>query len=52
MTKSKIEFQDIPEPAQEFRAVWSTAWGENGDLITFHSMEQFKQNKTYYFRYT
>ena len=47
MSNSKIEFQDEPEPSQEFRAVWSTAWGEDGDLVTFHSIEQFKQNMTY-----
>ena len=47
MSKSKIEFQDEPEPAQEFRAVWSSAWGEDSDLVTFKSIEQFKQNMTY-----
>ena len=47
MSKSMVEFQDEPEPAQEFRAVWSSAWGEDSDLVTFKSIEQFKQNMTY-----
>ena len=33
----------IEEPSQEFRAVWSSPWGGDSDLITFHSEEQFKQ---------
>ena len=47
MSTSKIEFQDDQKPAQEFRAAWSSPWGGDSDLITFTSIEQFKNNMTY-----
>ena len=47
MTKSKVEFQETEEPSQQFRGVWSSPWGGDADLITFHSEEQFKKNMTY-----
>jgi uncharacterized lipoprotein YddW (UPF0748 family) len=37
----------IEEPSQEFRAVWSSPWGGDADLITYESEEQFKTNMTY-----
>ena len=43
MTKSKVEFQETKEPSQQFRGVWSSPWGGDADLITFHSEEQFKK---------
>ena len=47
MSKSIVEFQQNEEPSQQFRAVWSSPWGGDEALITFHSEEQFKQNMTY-----
>ena len=50
MSKSIIEFQEISEPSQQFRGVWSTPLAGNlgdEDIITFKSEEQFKQNMTY-----
>ena len=47
MSKSKVEFQETVEPPQQFRAVWSSPWGGDSDLITFKSEEQFKKNMTY-----
>ena len=47
MSKSIIEFQDENEPPQEFRTVWVSAWGGDEDLVTFTSIEQFKENMTY-----
>ena len=47
MSKSLIEFQDEKEPSQEFRTVWVSAWGGDADLVTFSSIEQYKENMTY-----
>ena len=47
MSKSIIEFQDESESPQEFRAVWVSPWGGDGDLVPFKSEEQFKENMTY-----
>ena len=49
MSQSIIELkdEDIPEPSKEFRGVWSSPWGGDSDLVTFESIEQFKQNMTY-----
>ena len=40
MSKSIIEFQEISEPSQQFRGVWSTPLAGNlgdADIITFKS---------------
>ncbi len=47
MSKSMIEFQDEKEPPQEFRTAWVSPWGGDADLVTFTSVEQFKENMTY-----
>ena len=47
ISKSIIDYQDTVEPAQEFRAAWSSPWGGDADLVTFISVEQFKDNMTY-----
>ena len=41
LSQLKVEFQETVEPSQQFRAVWSSPWGGDSDLITFHSEEQF-----------
>jgi len=46
-SKSLVEFQETLEQSQQLRAVWSSPWGGDADLITFKSEEQFKQNMTY-----
>ena len=46
-SKSILEFQETLEPSQEFRAAWASPWGGDSDLVTFSSIEQFKQNMTY-----
>ena len=46
-TKSIEEFIDSNEPSQEFRGVWVSPAGGDRELITFKSIDQFKQNMTY-----
>ena len=45
--KGNNNFVIVKEPEQEFRAVWSSPWGGDSDLITYESQEQFKNNMTY-----
>ena len=47
ISNSIIEFQETVEPSQQFRGVWSSPWGGDADLITFHSEEQFKKDMNY-----
>ena len=47
MSKSIVEYNDINEPPQEFRAVRSSPWGGDEDLIRFNSIDEFKNNMIY-----
>ena len=47
LSKSIIEFKDSDERPQEFRAVWSSPWGGDEDLITYTSAQDFKKNMLY-----
>ena len=47
MSKSIIEFQDSKGSSQEFRGVWVSPWGGDSDLVSFVTIEQFKENMTY-----
>ena len=47
MSKSFLEYNDVKEPPQDFRAVWSSPWGGDEDLIRFNSIDEFKNNMIY-----
>ena len=47
MSKSILEYNDVKEPPQDFRAVWSSPWGGDEDLIRFNSIDEFKNNMIY-----
>jgi uncharacterized lipoprotein YddW (UPF0748 family) len=47
MSKSIVEFNDVYEPSQQFRAIWVSGFGGDEDLVTFQSIEQFKKNMIY-----
>jgi len=47
MSKSILEYNDVKEPPQNFRAVWSSPWGGDEDLIRFNSIDEFKNNMIY-----
>ena len=46
-TEKNLQKESFTEPTQQFRAVWSSPWGGDSDLITYISKEDFIKNMTY-----